>query len=71
MGGTRQKLKTGTRVSHGDVRRHEICAVEAEDGEKIKDVKCDGSGITFAGDVPGYVQSSLMRRLHHLGRPRT
>ena len=65
------KTKAGAHTVQGEGRPHEVCAVEAEDGDKAKEVKYDGSGITFTGDVPSYVQSSLRRLHQNLGHPRS
>ena len=65
------KTKAGTHTVHGEGRPHEVCAVESEDGNQAKEVKYDGSDITFTGDVPSYVQSSLRRLHQNLGHPRS
>ena len=64
------KPKKDAKLLPGDSRPHEVCAVEACADEDIKEIKYDGSGITFADDVPNYMKSSLRRLHQNLGHPR-
>ena len=64
------KPKKDAKLLPGDSRPHEVCAVEAHADEDTKEIKYDGSGITFADDVPNYMKSSLRRLHQNLGHPR-
>ena len=54
----------------GIERPHQVCAVEGDPQAAKKDVKYDGSGITFETGVPKIVQASLRRLHQNLGHPR-
>ncbi|OLP99804.1 hypothetical protein AK812_SmicGene17601 [Symbiodinium microadriaticum] len=54
----------------GIERPHQVCAVEGDPQAAKKDVKYEGSGITFETGVPKIVQASLRRLHQNLGHPR-
>ena len=67
-----RKGQRGQRLlpGHEGGRPHEVHAVQTEEQPARRKSRLDGSGITFGGDVPGYVQASLRRLHQNLGHPR-